>query len=371
MSIDDLRPVPTHRDLASRDLITRWLLLVAFLIVVMVIVGGYTRLSRAGLSIVEWDVVTGILPPIGEEAWQESFDAYQQTPEYQLVNDGMTLSEYKQIYYIEWAHRIIGRIAGMLVVLPLLWFMFKRYITPKESIKYWLIAAGFGIQGAIGWIMVSSGLEDRPAVSEIRLTIHLLAALTLLGIVLWMAFDRMAGASKEPPPGHQTRFVRALSWITFVAVVVQISWGGIVAGLKAGYLSDTWPEIFGHLVPPGMFTIADTWFMSMFEPLTSHWIHRWFAFVVLFLTVGLYFAIRRAKVQDHFLQRWAALFVASTSVQIFVGIATILLGVPKYIALLHQGVGITVFCVSLVVAHRIEAGKRVTVRKQVATRASS
>ena len=162
MSIEDLRPVPTHRDLASRDPITRWLLLVASLIVIMVIVGGYTRLSRAGLSIVEWDVVTGVLPPIGEEAWQESFEAYQQTPEYQLVNEGMTLSEYKQIYYIEWAHRLIGRIAGMLVVLPLLWFMWKKYITPRESIKYWLVAVGFGIQGAIGWVMVSSGLEDRP-----------------------------------------------------------------------------------------------------------------------------------------------------------------------------------------------------------------
>ena len=251
----------------------------------------------------------------------------------------------------------IGLAAGLLVVLPLVWFMWRRIISPRESIRYWLVAAGFGIQGAIGWVMVASGLEDRPAVSEMRLTIHLLAALTLLGIVLWMAMDRVqAGAgTRVRSPRRSLRF---MTWAVFAAVIVQIAWGGLVAGLKAGFLSNTWPLMFGYLLPPGMMTTGDTWFLSLFEPLASHWIHRWFAFVVLIMTVALLIMIRKDSDRDERLVPWAYWLVGVTAGQIALGVSVILLGVPKYFALAHQAVGIAVFCLALVITHHVESAAR-------------
>ncbi|MCP4222272.1 MAG: heme A synthase, partial [Actinomycetia bacterium] len=159
----------SDRRVLSADPITRWLLMVAALVVAMVLVGGFVRLSRAGLSIVEWDVVTGILPPIGDAAWDQSFAEYQQTPEYRLVNNGMSLGEYQHIFYIEWAHRLIARIIGLMVALPLVWFIRKGFLSVRESLRYWGIVALFGAQGLMGWLMVSSGLRDRPSVSHFRL----------------------------------------------------------------------------------------------------------------------------------------------------------------------------------------------------------
>ncbi|MCP3854090.1 MAG: heme A synthase, partial [Actinomycetia bacterium] len=153
--------VSRARWVGLNDPITRWLLMVAVLVATMVVVGGYVRLSRAGLSITEWDVVTGVIPPIGDVAWEQSFADYQQTPEYQLINRSMTLAEYQRIFYIEWAHRLIARIAGLLVVLPLFWFLWKGRLSWRSSLRYWAITILFGVQGILGWIMVSSGLRDR------------------------------------------------------------------------------------------------------------------------------------------------------------------------------------------------------------------
>ncbi len=325
------------------DGITRWLLLVAALIALMVVVGGFTRLSRAGLSIVEWDAVTGVVPPIGDQAWQEAFTAYQQTPEYRLVNQGMSLEAFQQIYYIEWAHRLIARIAGLMVVLPLLWLMGRRRLSLRESLPYWGIAALFGIQGVIGWVMVSSGLQDRPSVSHYRLTIHLLTALALLALVLWMALDRMSGRVR----GTTSRTVRRLAWTLLGVLVLQISYGGLVAGLKAGYLSNTWPLMSGRLVPSGLFSSAPPW-ADLVAPLGAHWVHRWFAFVVAGVVLWLASAIYR---EAPALRRAAGWLVAVVAAQITLGIAVVLLGVPKWLALAHQGLAVVLFTVALVIVH--------------------
>jgi len=352
---------PRREHAASRgysDPITVWLLVVGALVIVMILVGGFVRLSRAGLSIVEWDVVTGVVPPIGAEAWEESFAQYQLTPEYQLVNEGMTLGEYQRIFYLEWAHRLIARIAGMIVVLPLVWFMIRGMLGWRGSLRYWAVAALFGLQGAIGWIMVSSGLQDRPVVSDVRLTIHLLTAVTLLGIVLWMALNRLerdgAIAKITPVP----RSVRLLSWTVLVTVVIQIGYGGLVAGLKAGYLSNTWPLMFGQWIPSGWLTVADTWWLSMIEPLGAHFIHRWFAFVVAAATLALSIVVMRQP-RNPALDRSTAWLVAGVVAQITLGVSVVLLGVPKWFALAHQGLGVVVFCISLIIVHRIEANASV------------
>ncbi len=348
------------RPVVSSDPITRWLLMVAILVIGLVTVGGFVRLSRAGLSIVEWDAVTGIVPPIGDAAWQRSFADYQQTPEYQIVNSGMDLADYQHIFYIEWAHRLIARVAGLLVVLPLLWFLRKGLLSPRDSLRYWMVAALFGVQGVIGWAMVSSGLRDRPSVSHFRLTIHLLTALALLSIVLWMALNRIAASRPAAPhePSRRSSASRILSPVLLAVVVVQIGYGGLVAGLRAGYVSNTWPLMFGQLVPLDVLTARHPWWANLSEAVGSHWIHRWMAFVVAGIAVALFVAIRRELSDSRVLKAAAGSLLAAVSLQISLGICVVLLGVPKWLALAHQGVGVTLFCISLVITHQVRWNSR-------------
>jgi cytochrome c oxidase assembly protein subunit 15 len=339
------------------DPITRWLFMVAALVVAMVLVGGFVRLSRAGLSIVEWDVVTGILPPIGDAAWEQSFAEYQQTPEYRLVNSGMSLGDYQHIFYIEWAHRLIARIVGLLVVLPLVWFVRKGFLSVRASLRYWGVAALFGAQGLMGWLMVSSGLRDRPAVSHFRLTIHLLAALALLGIVLWMALDRLRSersADAGEIPTHRSTG-RTLSCVLLGSVVAQIAYGGIVAGLKAGYVSDTWPLMFGRFIPRDLLTTYEPGWTGLFEPVGSHWVHRWFAFLVAAVAVAVFITVRREHAGSSALRVATKLLLFVIVVQIALGIGVVVLGVPKWLALAHQGTGVALFCISIVIAHGVGA----------------
>ncbi|HEC09339.1 MAG TPA: heme A synthase [Acidimicrobiales bacterium] len=325
----------------SSDPITKWLLMVAVLVFFMVLVGGFVRLSRAGLSITEWDPVTGVVPPIGHDAWVNSFAQYQKTPEFRLVNSTMTLGEYQRIFYIEWAHRLIARLAGLAVVVPLIWMMWKRRLSLRASLPYWGVAALFGVQGLIGWLMVSSGLQNRPSVSHYRLTIHLLTAGTLLALVLWMAWNRL---DRDRPPRSAPPRAALMSRILLAAVVVQIAFGGLVAGLKAGLISDTWPLMNGAFLPRGALS-------QLTEALGAHWFHRWFAFVVASLIVATAGVILGDRRSDVSLRRAAIGLLAGVALQISLGISLVLTGVPRWSALAHQGTGVAIFVVSLFVVH--------------------
>ena len=331
--------------------------MVAALVVIMVVVGGFVRLSRAGLSIVEWDVVTGILPPIGEDAWEQSFAAYQQTPEYQIVNEGMTLGAYQRIFYIEWAHRLIARVVGLLVLIPLLWFHWKRRLTWRTAWRYWAVAALFAVQGVLGWVMVSSGLRDRPAVSHFRLTIHLLVALALLGMVLWMALDRMAvrRSPERRPRATAPNAGKLLSWAFLATLVIQIGYGGLVAGLKAGHVSNTWPLMFNRLVPPNLLSARQPWWINLFDPVGSHWVHRWLAFLVAAFAIALVAVILRDGAPNRTLRAAAGWLVAGVALQIGLGITVVVLGVPKWFALAHQAVGVALFAAGVTITHEIRA----------------
>lgn len=343
------------------DPVTRWLLVVAALVMLMVVVGGFVRLSRAGLSIVEWDVVTGVVPPVGQDAWEASFAQYRETPEYRLVNEGMTLSEYQYIFLLEWAHRLIARIAGLVVVVPLIVFMVRGTLGLRASLRYWAIAALFGIQGALGWIMVASGLEDVPRVSDVRLTIHLLAAVALMGLVLWMAMDRIARTSETPPP-LRARSLVPLSWTALAVTILQVGLGGIVAGLRAGHVSNTWPLMFGYWVPPNLLDGAERPWLAFLEPLGAHWAHRWLAFVVAGLVTAVVALILRHQRDDGILVTAAATTVSLVGVQIVLGVLTVLLNVPRWWALAHQAVGILLVASLVVAAHRITEASRVRER---------
>jgi len=325
-----------------------WLWTVAALVAGMVVVGGFVRLSRAGLSIVEWDAVTGVVPPVGEAAWQEAFAQYRQSPEGRTVNADMTLDGYRRIFLIEWFHRLVARLAGLAVLLPLLVFLFRRTIPWRRSGPYWAVVIGFGLQGLLGWLMVASGLVDRPSVSHYRLTAHLMAALALLAFTIWLA---MRPAEVADDDGSM-RPLRRLGWLLVAVVTIQIVWGGLMAGLKAGTASDTWPRMLGQIVPDGMLTAAPTWWQSVTElPLGVHWVHRWLAWAVLAAAAALALAARWAGAGR--IARPAAVLVALVGVQIALGVTVIVQHVPLSLALLHQATGVAVFALTVVTFHRL------------------
>ncbi len=327
-----------------------WLFAVAALVGLMVVVGGYVRLTRAGLSIVEWNPISGVVPPIGEQAWQQEFAKYQQTPEFRFVNAAMTLDGYKHIFYLEWAHRLIARLAGLIVVLPLIYFLWKGIIPWRKSAVYLLIALLFAFQGFMGWYMVSSGLIDQPHVNHFRLTIHLLIALTLLAVALWVGLDhlyRHGGAARPRWSG--------LGLAALTIIVVQIAYGGLVAGLKAGHISNTWPLMGGALVPSDLFSQTGSWLARLLEaPLTVHFIHRWLAFGVLAIALWLYFHQGAGKASGAGqIGKGDATLVIIVLMQIGLGISVVVFGVPIWLALLHQTIVLLIFITAVYLNHRL------------------
>jgi len=336
----------------NSKILSIWLFTVCFFVAVMVIFGGYVRLTRSGLSMVEWHVVTGIFPPLGQEAWQTEFVKYQQTPEYQKVNAGMSLEGYQAIYYREYIHRLLGRLTGLVYVAPLFIFLIAGMIPGRKKKIYLLIGLLFAAQGFMGWYMVQSGLIDRPSVSHYRLTAHLLLALLLLALCFWTALTNALG----PPATKQaasTSTLFKLSVGLIVIVIIQISYGGLVAGLKAGYISDTFPLIFGYLIPPGLLSLLEPWYRNLIDNMvTIHFVHRWLAFGVLLLAGILYYRARKCPLTRN-IQMGAVAEMSLVGVQILLGLGVIIWHVPISLALIHQAVAIMIFVVALFIHHRL------------------
>ncbi len=329
-----------------------WLFVVCGLILFMISLGGYVRLTRSGLSIVEWNPVSGVVPPVGEKAWQEEFAKYQETPEFQKINSTMTLEGYKRIFYVEYIHRLLARFAGLAVLFPLLYFLFKGIIPWRRSAIYIAIVVLFAFQGFLGWYMVSSGLEDVPHVNHFRLTIHLLMAMFLLALTLWRALhhryhfpQRLPGVFRSGP------FI--LMMLTTAVLIVQISYGGFVAGLKAGWVSNTWPLMFGRLVPSEMFsTLTPRWLNLLEAPATVHFIHRWLAFVVLAMTFIVLWQTRQ-RPSSATIKKAVALLFLLTCTQILLGIGVVLFSVPMVLALSHQAVAMLMFVVVIFINYQV------------------
>src|SRR5574338_736718 len=228
--------------------VMNWLFIFAGLVAFLVLWGGFTRLTRSGLSIVEWNPVSGAVPPLSHQAWQDEFTKYQQTPEFKLVNSGMTLKEYQFIFFIEWFHRLLARSVGLVYAIPVFLFLFTKRIPWKEFGIYFAMGMLFIVQAFAGWYMVASGLEERPSVSHYLLTMHLFLALSLLGLSLWTAFGHRYGFPRK------ARFSLAskLGGVAFAVLLIQLAYGGFTAGLKAGLVSNTWPLMFGRLIPANL-----------------------------------------------------------------------------------------------------------------------
>lgn len=332
--------------------VTRWLFIVCGLIMFMVVLGGYVRLTRSGLSMVEWEPVLGVIPPITEEQWLDEFAKYQETPEFKIINKNMTLEGYKDIFYLEYFHRLLARFAGLVVVIPLFYFLFKGIIPWRKSAIYLAIALLFAFQGFMGWYMVSSGLRDVPSVSPYRLTIHLLLALSLLGLTLWTALNHRYGFPKKVEGvGRTSPFL--VSVLVIAVLVLQISYGGLVAGMKAGHVSNTWPLMFGRIVPPGLLAQIEPWWQNLVTaPATVHFIHRWLAFGVLLAAFFLYWVTKKRQYSTS-VHKAALWLIGLTAVQITLGVTVIWFGVPLVLALTHQAVALFMFVATIFINYRL------------------
>ena len=330
--------------------VMKWLYAFAFVVAFLVVFGGFVRLTRSGLSIVEWNPVSGAMPPIGQQGWEEEFAKYQLTPEYLKINTGMTLERYKFIFYMEWFHRNIARFAGLIYAFPVFYFLFKKTIPLKEFGIYFVMGMLFISQAFAGWIMVASGLVDRPAVSHFNLTIHLLLALTLFGLALWTAFGHKFGfhdSSKKVNWSLPSKLAAA----SFVILIVQITYGGFTAGLKAGHVSDTWPLMLGKLIPANLFNSL----INIFEsPQTIVFIHRWFAWLGIILVPVVYTIVKKQNYPAD-IQNGLKWLIGVVALQITLGVLTILSYVNIVIALLHQANAILLVGLAVYFIHRFRA----------------
>ncbi|CAG0951470.1 partial Heme A synthase, partial [Anaerolineae bacterium] len=273
----------------QNNAVMKWLYIFAFVVAFLVFFGGFVRLTRSGLSIVEWNPISGVIPPIGQQAWELEFAKYQLTPEYLKINTGMTLGEYQFIFYMEWIHRIVARLAGLYYAIPVFYFLFKKTIPFREFGVYFVMGMLFIGQAFMGWYMVASGLVDRPAVSHFRLTVHLLFALTLFSLALWTAFGHKYGFHDSSKKVKWSLPSKLALWSTLV-LVIQISYGGMTAGLKAGHVSDTWPLMLGKWLPANLFS---SWINLFESPQTIVFIHRWFAWLGLILVPVVFYVVKK------------------------------------------------------------------------------
>jgi len=328
--------------------LSNWLFSVAGLILLMIVVGGITRLTESGLSIVHWQPISGAIPPIGDAAWQAEFAAYRQSPQYQLLNHGMTLDQFKDIFFWEYVHRQLGRLIGLAFAVPLAWFAWRRAIPKGYGWRLIVLFVLGGLQGVIGWWMVASGLVDRPDVSHIRLAIHLLAALLIFAAIIWVALDlRDLAETNSDSTAPSARMPTIAIW-TLCALALQIMFGAYVAGLDAGYAFSSWPTMGGEWFPSGT-TLLEPLLRNLVDnPIVVQFIHRWLAWVVALFAWALALAAWRKALPLH-----AGLVAGLVLLQILLGILTLLSGVELWIAVSHQAMAALLLAAITATAHRL------------------
>jgi cytochrome c oxidase assembly protein subunit 15 len=311
-----------------------WLLSGCFLLFIMVVVGGITRLTNSGLSMTDWHLVTDTFPPLTEAKWQETFERYKQFPEYQKINihNDFTLSDYKFIYFWEWFHRFIGRIIGLVFLVPFVYFLLKKRLSTETIKKCIVLLAMGGFQGFLGWFMVRSGLIDNPDVSHFRLSLHLTFAFITFAYTLWVALDLV-----YPNKTEVLVPLRKLARISLFFLLIQIIFGGFVAGLNAGLIHNHWPLMSdGQFLHDSVFIEKSTWFLNLVEGKSGvQFVHRTLAYVVVALILALYFKSKK-YVLSSLQQKGINVLVIIVFLQFTLGVFTLLYAVPLWLGLLHQ-----------------------------------
>lgn len=336
---------------SNNKAIAIWLFVCCALIFTMVVLGGVTRLTRSGLSMVEWDPIMGVVPPLNQEQWQNTFDKYKNFPEYQKINKGMNLSEFKAIFWFEYSHRLLGRAIGLVFFIPFMYFLVRKKIRADLLPKLIIMFVLGGLQGLLGWYMVKSGLVDNPHVSQYRLTAHLVMAIGIYGFMFWVALGllmpRRSGYNELIQPGLK----RFGLFITAVISLMIIS-GGFVAGTKAGFAFNTFPKMHGQWVPGGMFTLSP-WIINFFENIaTIQFTHRIIA-LMLFILVPAYWVMALRLHLSKISNRGFHLLLLILLLQIILGISTLLLHVPVSLAAAHQAGALVLLTLALFLNYRL------------------
>jgi cytochrome c oxidase assembly protein subunit 15 len=340
------RPTGTAR--GDRAVIA-WLFVCAGMVVLMMLVGAITRLTQSGLSIAEWNPLIGALPPLSEAEWHRIFDLYRTSSQYHLVNSGMSLADFRTIFWWEYIHRLLGRLIGVAFGLPLIWFLVRRRIGGALGLRLCGIFLLGGLQGGIGWWMVKSGLVDRVDVSQYRLATHLVIAVLILAAILWTALDLLSAprAATAPPAGLR-RGAAALLALIFVMIFS----GALVAGLDAGMVYNDWPLMNGVFLPPEYGTISP-WWRNLFDNAAAvQFDHRMLAYTIALATFALWLAARRSGLPAA-VRRPVDLLFGMVFVQISLGISTLMMHVPVALAVAHQGGAVTLFCLALWSTHTL------------------
>lgn len=320
-----------------------WLLFCAAVVYIMIVVGGVTRLTRSGLSMVEWDPIMGIIPPIGEAAWMDVFTKYRQSPEYIKVNAGMSLEAFKGIFYWEYGHRVLGRVIGVLYFVPFMYLLLKGMIPKVWTLRLTAILILIGLQGLMGWYMVKSGLVDVPRVSQYRLTAHFGLALIILSLMLWFAMDFLRG---ERRANHSSPAYLGSSALVVVIVFIMMLSGGFVAGTKAGYIINTFPLMNGQWVPDGWLGIKPAW-LNLFEnPIAIQFVHRSIAVLVFFAVITSFIVGLKQRFNTF---NGLVLFVML--VQVNLGISALVMKVPVVLGAAHQAGAVALLSAALLAAH--------------------
>ena len=331
--------------------ILRWLELCLVLIFTMVILGGVTRLTDSGLSMVTWHP-TGMLPPLSEQAWQAEFELYQRYPEFQKLNRDMQLDGFKRIFWFEYSHRMLGRLIGLVFLLPFLYFLLRKMIKPELTPRLVIMFVLGGLQGLLGWYMVKSGLVSNPHVSQYRLTAHLLSAILIYGFILWTIFNLANPGAYRPLAESGAAGWRKLSLALLGLLLVTIASGGFVAGLDAGMIYNTFPLMGDALVPDGLGAL-EPWYLNPFENLVAvQFTHRWLAIVTAALLLAWYLR-GRARFEDPRIGRGFKLVGMMVVIQLGLGIATLLMQVPVVLGALHQAGALLLFSALLFNVHAL------------------
>lgn len=335
-----------------RKRIRIWFWTGAVLVFLMLVIGGITRLTQSGLSMVDWRPIMGTIPPITEAEWQETFEMYKQFPEYQKLNYGMSLSEFKYIFFWEYIHRLLGRLIGMVFLVPYLYFAFKGYMDRKLHQKSLLLFALGGTQGLMGWIMVKSGLIDVPYVSHYRLAAHLILAFVIIAYCIWFARDLAIKRPKRMSEVRPLQIVHRVLVAFGVLLGIQILWGAFTAGMKAGHMFQTFPLMESSWMPRAIWS-QQPWIVNFIEnPMTVQWVHRIVGTVLGVMALAGWYSNRKLT-SDKPLLTQGTLLLVTVLVQYVLGVYTLLLDVPISLGVLHQAVAMIILGVWLLMLHRV------------------
>ena len=335
---------------SDKKLIRRWYWSGAILVLLMVIIGGITRLTGSGLSMTDWKPIMGSIPPMNDAEWIDAFEQYKQYPEYQQVNRGMSLGDFKYIFFWEYFHRLIGRVLGLVFLIPFAWFLFKKKFDAQQTRRsVFLLSLGVG-QGLMGWFMVQSGLIDIPAVSHYRLAAHLLLAFTIFGSCVWFAMDLY---DQKREALHSLKEMKTWLGVFLFFLIMQITWGAFVAGMDAGHVYNTFPKMYQYWAPPELWIIEPFMLNFVENIVTVQWMHRVIGTILGIIVIVMW--VRTYMLQMNFqIKMWSLALFTTVLTQYAIGVFTLVFHVPVWLGVLHQGLAAVLLGVLIAFYNRIK-----------------